>query len=278
MECLDTGVDVDLFSKTVIPVVGDKHHGHPVISGVTRNLFRANAIYNIHRVFSPVAPFIGQTFGLPRATKNRYDLMGEKRRCDFSSAGLSLRFRPRSILSRNYNKLSKVMMHQGKPVLKDVDFDFSEIADSLNISVNKIDTSLPKQIVSTGLFTLPVCVKSYDILKNIKPDFDKVEQICKKIDSGSFFVFTFETLESKSAYHARCFCPLYGVKEDPVTGTANGAVSFYLFKNKIINDSSLVCEQGDIIGRPGRVFVEIKDDVVKVGGKALIVEERQIEL
>jgi len=103
MECLDTGVDVDLFSKTVIPVVGDKHHGHPVISGVTRNLFRANAIYNIHRVFSPVAPFIGQTFGLPRATKNRYDLMGEKRRCDFSSAGLSLRFRPRSILSRNYN-------------------------------------------------------------------------------------------------------------------------------------------------------------------------------
>jgi len=176
------------------------------------------------------------------------------------------------------NKLSKVMMHQGKPVLRDVDFDFSEIADSLNISVNKIDTSLPKQIVSTGLFTLPVCVKSYDILKNIKPDFDKVEQICKKIDSGSFFVFTFETLESKSAYHARCFCPLYGVKEDPVTGTANGAVSFYLFKNKIINDSSLVCEQGDIIGRPGRVFVEVKDDVVKVGGKALIVEERLIEL
>ena len=176
------------------------------------------------------------------------------------------------------NKLSKVMMHQGKPVLKDVDFDFSEIADSLNISVNKIDTSLPKQIVSTGLFTLPVCVKSYDILKNIKPDFDKVEQICKKIDSGSFFVFTFETLESKSAYHARCFCPLYEVKEDPVTGTANGAVSFYLFKNKIINDSSLVCEQGDIIGRPGRVFVEIKDDVVKVGGKAVIVEERLIEL
>lgn len=176
------------------------------------------------------------------------------------------------------NKLTKVMMHQGKPVLKYIDFDFSEIADALNIPVNKIDTSLPKQIVSTGLFTLPVCVKSYDTLKNIKPNFDKVTKICKKIDAGSFFVFTFETLEPKSTYHARCFCPLYGIKEDPVTGTANGAVSSYLFKNKIINDSSLVCEQGDIIGRPGRVFVEIENNTVKAGGKAIIVENKELEI
>ena len=41
---LDAGVDMDLFSKTIISVVGDKHHRHPVISGVTRNLFRATAI------------------------------------------------------------------------------------------------------------------------------------------------------------------------------------------------------------------------------------------
>ena len=48
MECLDTGVNIDLFSKAVVPVVGDKHHGHPVISGVTHNLFRATTTYNIH--------------------------------------------------------------------------------------------------------------------------------------------------------------------------------------------------------------------------------------
>jgi PhzF family phenazine biosynthesis protein len=137
---------------------------------------------------------------------------------------------------------------------------------------------LPKQIVSTGLFTLPVCVKSFDSLKNIKPDFNKVEKICRKTDAGSFFVYTFETLEPISAYHARCFCPLYGVEEDPVTGTANGAVSYYLFKNKIINDSSFVCEQGDIMGRPGRVFVEIENDIVKVGGKAIIVENKELEI
>jgi PhzF family phenazine biosynthesis protein len=176
------------------------------------------------------------------------------------------------------NKLTRVMMHQGEPVIKDVDFDFSEIADSLNISIDEIDTSLPKQIASTGVFTLPVCIKSFEILKNINPDFDKIIQICKKIDAGSFFVFTFETLEPGSVYHARCFAPLYGVNEDPVTGTANGAVSSYLFKNKIIKDNSLICEQGDIMGRPGRVFVEIEDKLVKVGGKAFIVEEKELEV
>ena len=49
-------------------------------------------------------------------------------------------------------------------------------------------------------------------------------------------------------------------------------------KLKIIKDKNLICEQGDIIGRPGRVFVEIDKDMVKVGGKARIAKEREIEV
>jgi PhzF family phenazine biosynthesis protein len=71
---------------------------------------------------------------------------------------------------------------------------------------------------------------------------------------------------------------VYGVNEDPVTGTANGAVCCYLVKNRIVQERNLICEQGDIIGRPGRVFVDIDKDVVMVGGKARIVEEREIEI
>ena len=176
------------------------------------------------------------------------------------------------------NKLQRVMMHQGKPVLKDADFDFSEIAGFLNISVDDIDITLPKQIASTAIFCLPICIKSFEILKNINPDFKKVEEFCKKIDVGGIFIYTFETLESESTYHGRCFCPLYGVNEDPVTGTANGAVSSYLYLNKLVDGNNFICEQGDTIGRPGRVFVEVKDDLVKVGGKAFIVEEKEIEI
>ena len=174
--------------------------------------------------------------------------------------------------------VDRVMMTQATPRYKDICLDISILADSLNISVDEIDDSLPKQIVSTGLFTLPLCVKSFDILKAINPDFEKIKKLCSRFGVGSFHLFTFDTVESDSIYHARNFAPVYGVNEDPVTGTANGAVCSYLIKNKIVKDRNLICEQGDIMGRPGRVFVEIDRDGVKVGGKARVVEEREINV
>ena len=174
--------------------------------------------------------------------------------------------------------VDRVMMTQATPRYKDICLDISILADSLNISVDEIDDSLPKQIVSTGLFTLPLCVKSFDILKAINPDFEKIKKLCSRFGVGSFHLFTFDTVESDSIYHARNFAPVYGVNEDPVTGTANGAVCSYLLKNKIVKDRNLICEQGDIMGRPGRVFVEIGIDEVKVGGKARVVEEREISV
>jgi PhzF family phenazine biosynthesis protein len=176
------------------------------------------------------------------------------------------------------NTCEKVMMMQARPLLKDIHLNIEEIAKSLNIKRNEIDESLPKQIVTTGLFTLPVCVNSFDIIQTLRPNFDNIKKICIKKELGSFHVFTFETIEKTSTYHARNFAPCYGVNEDPVTGTANGAVTSYLVKNGIIKDKKLVCEQGDIIGRPGRVFVEMENDVVRVGGKAKIVEEKEIEV
>lgn len=173
--------------------------------------------------------------------------------------------------------IKEVMMTQGTPTLKKVDTEFSEISDVLNISVDEIDSSLPLQKVSTGLFTLPVCIKKMKTLRDMKPDFKKVEELCKKINVGSFHVFTFQTIERNSLYNARCFAPVYGVNEDPVTGTANGAVCSYLLENKIIKPGVFICEQGDIIGRPGRVKVDLRDNKVLVGGKARVVENRIFE-
>jgi len=175
-------------------------------------------------------------------------------------------------------KVRKVMMKQARPQIKDIHIDISIIADSLNIPVEEIDEKIPLKAVSTGLYTLPISVKKYDVLKEMKPDFKKIRQICEKNNFGSYHVFTFETLELDSVYHARNFAPLYSVNEDPVTGTANGAVCSFLLKNKIIKGNNFICEQGDIIGRKGRVFVDIKNDNVMVGGVAKIVEEKEIKL
>ncbi len=185
---------------------------------------------------------------------------------------------PVDIIYDEKGTLDRVMMTQKKPVYKDIHFDISKIANVLNISDDDIDDSLPKQIVSTGLYCLPLCIKSFDALKKINPDFDEIKKICSSLDVGSFHLFTFETIEEDSVYHARALAPLYGINEDPVTGTSNGALCSYLIKNKIVKDKHLKCEQGDIIGRSGRVYVEIDNDLVKVGGRARFVEEREIEV
>ncbi|MBS3777889.1 MAG: PhzF family phenazine biosynthesis protein, partial [Candidatus Thermoplasmatota archaeon] len=86
----------------------------------------------------------------------------------------------------------------------------------------------------------------------------------------------FDTLESDSLYHARNFAPVYDIDEDPVTGTANGAVCSYLRNQKITSSKQIVCEQGDIIGRNGRVRVSFVDDNVWVGGNAVV--QRSVEI
>ena len=69
MERLYSGVDVDLFSKTIISVVSNKHHRHPVIAGVARNLFKTTAIYTTHELFFSCRVSKGAGKYLPHATK-----------------------------------------------------------------------------------------------------------------------------------------------------------------------------------------------------------------
>jgi len=185
---------------------------------------------------------------------------------------------PVSIEFNGRGVVERVMMKQAPPQIKDIHLDILSVSRALNVKIEDINQDLPQQIVSTGLFTLPICIKSLQFLKNIKPDFEKVKTLCMELGVGSIHCFSFETIEPKSVYHARNFAPIYGINEDPVTGTANGAVVSYLLKNNEINSPQVMCEQGDIIGRPGRVFVELKDDNVMVGGKAFKIADKVINV
>jgi len=88
-ERLGAGVDMRLFFETVIVAFGFKHHGHPVVSCVNRLLFMATAIYILHIVFCSCRVLIGQARAC-RTRQKRVWFDGRKKRCDFSSAGLTL--------------------------------------------------------------------------------------------------------------------------------------------------------------------------------------------
>ncbi|MFA9376008.1 MAG: PhzF family phenazine biosynthesis isomerase [Lachnotalea sp.] len=188
------------------------------------------------------------------------------------------------ILSVEVKKDTTIIMNQTLPIFCEV-LDVEEIADSLNTSVDNINTDIPIQIVTTGLRDIMVPIKTIDILNKIKPDFDKVAEISKKYKVVGYHMFTLDSLYRSNAY-CRNLAPLYGIPEESATGTSNGALACYLFKQGVLsakNCEHMIFEQGYSMNLPSEIIVslsvvanEIKE--VKVGGKALNLCEVVIEI
>ena len=98
-KCLGACIDMRLFLKTAVITFGFKHHGHPIVPGVMRWLFIASAIFNFHSNEFLLSHLYRAGECLPRATKRRYSLTGEKRDAAFHLRVFRLCFRPRSIPS-----------------------------------------------------------------------------------------------------------------------------------------------------------------------------------
>lgn len=177
-----------------------------------------------------------------------------------------------------------ILMDQKAPSFIDV-LEPAVIAASLNLNVDDLVADLPVQIVSTGIRDVMVPVKSLKILHEMKPDFDRVADISKRLNVVGFHVFTLETLNNGTA-HCRNLAPLYGIPEESATGTSNGALASYLFQQGLVNSlqaKQLVMEQGYSMDMPSEIVVSLTTQgntisQVKVGGKALNLADREIEL
>jgi len=100
-----------------------------------------------------------------------------------------------------------------------------------------------------------------------------IEAITEAHDVAGVYAFTFDALDAESTLHGRAFAPAIGVPEDPVTGTASGAVGAYLREVGAFDGDfpdELRFEQGHFLDRPGHVRVRVAGDVVRVGGEAVV--------
>ena len=67
-----------------------------------------------------------------------------------------------------------------------------------------------------------------------------------------------ETLKPSNDFHIRCFCPLVGVIEDPVTGSVANGLIHYVSDNIGINKDIYYIEQGHFIDKPGLIKLKPK--------------------
>lgn len=174
---------------------------------------------------------------------------------------------------------NSIFMTQKTPEFSEI-ISPDEVLGCLNIKNDDLTTNLPIQVVSTGLRDIIIPMKNLKTLLSMKPDFDKITELSRKYNTIGIHAFSLETMFNSTA-HCRNFAPLYDVPEESATGTANGALSCYLFKYKLITAESaknIVFEQGYVMNKPSEILVSLdiqEDNVLKVnvGGSALIAEK-----
>jgi PhzF family phenazine biosynthesis protein len=148
-------------------------------------------------------------------------------------------------------------------------------------ALRDVGADLPTAVASTGLPFLVVPVNFLERLGEADPDDDAVEALADEFDVAGVYAFTFDALDADATLHGRAFVPSLGISEDPVTGTASGAVGGYLRRVDAFDGDApdeLVFEQGHFLDRPGRVRVRVESDGVRVGGRATVALDGEIRV
>ncbi|MGD8305941.1 MAG: PhzF family phenazine biosynthesis protein [Ignavibacteria bacterium] len=167
------------------------------------------------------------------------------------------------------------------PKLQKCDKDLGQLYDILSIQHDSIDMNVPPILQLNG--NLFICIKSLKVLKSLTPDFKELKRICaENLGFKEVTVYTLETVETGNDAHLRFFAPYYGIDEDPVTGSANGPLLLVLQKTGLINagenEKDFKFEQGDFIGKPGRVNVSYSHiaNKLEISGNAVTMMKGEI--
>lgn len=147
----------------------------------------------------------------------------------------------------------------------------SSFYKAFGISTAERPEHLMPEIISTGLPDIILPVKDKEVLANLKPDFDFINQISVDLDVVGFHVFAASDEPDITAY-CRNFAPRYAIDEEAATGTSNGALTYLLYKNGIIQPGDTnTFLQGEAMGRPSKIMSHIdKDENIFIGGSAVI--------
>ena len=162
------------------------------------------------------------------------------------------------------------------PTLSVFEGDKKEIISALG-SEKIINTEKFPFIIDDGGY-LYIYISTLNELMNIKPDYKALLDLSysgKGYDAIT--LFTLETMEKGNNAHLRFFAPYYGINEDPVTGSANGPLLLVLQHLGLVEENTegktYTFEQGDIMGRKGRISVSYSHskNELKIAGRAVTV-------
>src|SRR6266404_1554651 len=160
----------------------------------------------------------------------------------------------------------------------------AELITALGVAPEELDLRIApqKSVILEG--NLYLALRARDALARCRPDGASLEQLAKPLGVAGYVVYTLNPQPGVDAA-LRCFFPGYGILEDPVTGSAAGQLGALI--QTVLPGAfprRLVFTQGDEMGRPGRVEVEVRPDPGPgkvrgwIGGNAVTVLRGELEL
>jgi trans-2,3-dihydro-3-hydroxyanthranilate isomerase len=162
-------------------------------------------------------------------------------------------------------------------------FSATSLAEVLGLDPGDIDARFPIQVVSTGLPTLVVPLRTLKAVQGIQARAVDVQDLAKTCEAAkTILVFTNQTLSDDHQVHVRVFCQPVGIVEDPATGSGNSCLAGYLVQHRYFGTDTIdvKVEQGYEMGRPSRLYLKAHPDggkiVVQVGGKVQTVAKGEL--
>lgn len=132
-----------------------------------------------------------------------------------------------------------------------------------------LDDALPPRVAYAGAHHLVLAAASRERLAKLDYDFEALRTLMLAQD---WTTVALVWRESATRFHARNPFPVGGVVEDPATGAAAAAFGAYLRELQLVDlPATVTIQQGDDMGRPSRLRVDIAGDDprIRVSGSAV---------
>jgi PhzF family phenazine biosynthesis protein len=180
----------------------------------------------------------------------------------------------------------EVAMRQSPPSFGRAVDDRALLAAALGIDTADVVTDRPAQVVSTGAAHLLVPVTNRSVLDSLTVDTGRLAAVLRSVGGEGCYVYTLDrtppatadTGDAPAAF-ARFFNPTIGIVEDPATGTAAGPLATALVRHgDVAGDQPVVIEQGNAMGRPSRLRIDVHGDTVLITGSGRVVGSGQLVL
>jgi PhzF family phenazine biosynthesis protein len=150
-----------------------------------------------------------------------------------------------------------------------IELNFPSTPDTEVLAPDGLTAALGVEACYVGKtqFDYIVEVASEEIVRNLDPDFDA---LCRVPTRG--IIVTSRAGSGEFDFISRFFCPILGIREDPVTGSAHCCLGPY-WANKL-NKKEFVAYQAS--ARGGIIRVRVDDDRVYLSGQAVMVHKAEL--